>query len=113
MQVHGNFTKEDSGHNDMEMRSILTYLPETLQPNIRKIIMYTHRVFYKHRLEDLATKGLPGGGADGQGGVIQAHHRDKGRMGKDDFKEILAPNAADVKMSEAIACLAASQVSDF
>lgn len=115
--MHANFTKEDSGHHDQEQRQVESYLPSTMQHKMKKLVMYTHHVFYKHRLEDLATKGIPGGGAESNGGRIDIASRksaggsssSSGRLSKDDLMDVMK-SCDDSKIGDALAQIAESQV---
>ena len=76
--------------------------------------MYTHRTFWSHPLEDLATKGIPGGGADGNGGFISLHDKRrvsaKSKMTKEDIMDIVAPSEHDEKAAAALSMIAEAQV---
>ena len=105
-----NFTKEDSGDHDAEKRVFENYLLPSLTHKMKKICMYVHSVFYNHPLEDLATKGIPGGGADANGGRLQpAARRKSEKITKDDLVEVFAAGGSDDKIGDALTAIAQNQ----
>ena len=112
-RIHGNFTKEDSGEHDIERRDFQDYLAlPGMTPKAKKLAMYTHLTFYGHALEDLATKGIPGGGADGNTGARMHEQRraKAARLTKDDLTDVFSlVNDNDRKIGDALQLLAESQ----
>ena len=82
-QVHRNFTSDDSGHHDMEVRRFPNYIVH-LGAKQAKLCVYIHHLFYDTPLIDFATKLMPGGGADGNGGdILLQPRRSKASKDKD------------------------------
>ena len=80
--------------------------------------MYCHLCFFESPLEELATKGLPGGGLDSNtlgagGGPIEPKRGfgggKRGGISAEDLKEVLNTDA-DVKIGQALADMGTAQV---
>ena len=107
-----------SGHHDGEARDIKAFFPSDKANKVHKIIMYCHLCFYETPLQDLATKGLPGGGLDSNtlgagGGPIEPKRGPGGgkRVGisADDLKNALNTET-DVQIGNALADMGTAQV---
>ena len=107
-----------SGHHDGESRDIGQFLPSDKAPKVHKVIMYCHLCFFESPLEELATKGLPGGGLDSNtlgagGGPIEPKRGfgggKRGGISAEDLKEVLNTDA-DVKIGQALADMGTAQV---
>jgi hypothetical protein len=107
-----------SGHHDSESRDIGQFLPSDKAPKVHKIIMYCHLCFYETALEELATKGLPGGGLDSNtvgagGGPIETKRggggAKRGGISAEDLKNALNTET-DVQIGKALADMGTAQV---
>ena len=107
-----------SGHHDGESRDIGQFLPSDKASKIHKIILYCHLCFYETPLEELATKGLPGGGLDSNtvgagGGPIEPKRGfggpKRGGLTGDDLKNALNTET-DVQIGQALADMGKAQV---
>ena len=106
-----------SGHHDGEQRNISTFLPTDKASKVQKIIMYCHLCFYETPLEDMATKGLPGGGLDSNttagGGPIEPKRAvgaaKRVGISADELKNALNSDA-DAQIGKALADMGAAQV---